>query len=73
MAELKSYFSVTDAARLLEVNTWTIYKAIDAGVLPTNHPKGAPKLRRIHRDDLEEWWGAELPDSRKLKKEKGYG
>lgn len=67
--ELQTYFSITGSAALLGISRQTVHKAIESGFLIVHSPRSG-RLRRIHRDDLEEWWGAELPDSRALRKAK---
>lgn len=68
---LETYFSITGSARLLGISRQTVHKAIDAGFLKVIRPQGdKTRLRRIHRDDLAEWWGDKLPDERALKKAK---
>ncbi len=63
IAKPQQWFNVTEAAEYLQVSRQTIYKLMDAGLLPYYEVRGV-KRRRIKKEDLDALFSKARQDDR---------
>jgi excisionase family DNA binding protein len=51
---MDKYLTLTEAARLLEVSRWTLYRRIDEGALTVYQSPSNRRVRLVKRSDVEQ-------------------